>query len=319
MKVCITIGRCKQGRPEGLHYNWFMKLTGVLAPIPTPFDSQDRVDTGRLRAALARWLETRLTGFVVLGSNGEAALMDEEESDRTIEAARDAVPPGRTFIVGTGRESTRSAVAAAKRAAARGADAVLVRTPSFFKSQMTTDVFVRHYTTVADASPVPVLLYNFTAVTGVNLLPAAVSHLATHPNIVGMKESGGDIAQISELVAGSPAEFHILAGSASTFYAALSAGATGGILALSCVLPDACVRLYELASQRRHDEALALQQQLAPIARLLGAVYGVAGLKAAVKLVGCDVGLPRPPLLPVPEPGITALKEALAKFQEVAA
>src|SRR5712691_6161496 len=161
-----------------------MKLSGVLTPIPTPLDHRDEVEPGKLRAALTRWLTTPLTGFVILGSNGEAALLDEDESDRVVSAAREMVPKGRTFIVGTGRESTRAAIDATKRAAALGADAVLVRTPGFFKTQMTSDVFVRHYTAVADASPVPVLLYNFTAVTGVNLPVDAVSRLAGHPNII---------------------------------------------------------------------------------------------------------------------------------------
>src|SRR5206468_521457 len=145
-----------------------MKLAGVFAPLPTPFDQNGEVDPRRLREALARWVAGPLAGFIVLGSNGEAVFLDEDEADRVIATAR-----------------------AAARAAALGADFVLVRTPGFFKSQMTDDAFVRHYTAVADASPVPVLLYNFTAVTGVNLLPAAVTRLATHPNIVGMKESGG--------------------------------------------------------------------------------------------------------------------------------
>jgi len=296
-----------------------MSLTGVFAPIPTPFDQHDRVDTARLRAALARWVASPLTGFVVLGSNGEAALMDEDESDRVVGAAREWVPKGRPLIVGTGRESTQGTVGATKRAAQLGADAVLVRTPGFFKAQMTTDAFVRHYTAVADASPVPVLLYNFTAVTGVNLLPAAVSRLATHPNIVGMKESGGDVAQIADLVSGTPAGFSVFAGSGTTFYAALCVGVAGGILALSCVVPEACSRLFELTRQGRHDEARALQRRLAPLARLLGSVYGVAGLKAALGLVGSDVGVPRPPLMPLSDAGIAALKETLASFEEIAA
>ncbi len=197
-----------------------MNLSGVFAPIPTPFDEQDAVDTRRLRAALAKWVTRPLTGFIVLGSNGEAALMDDLEADRVIVAAREAVPADRPLIIGTGRESTQAAVRAAKRAAEHGADAVLVRTPGFFKTLMTSDAFVRHYTAVADASPVPVLLYNFTAVTGVNLLPAAVTRLATHPNIIGMKESGGDVAQIADLVSGTPDDFAVLAGTTSTFYAA---------------------------------------------------------------------------------------------------
>jgi len=296
-----------------------MVLSGVFAPIPTPFDDRDRVDTARLRAALARWIARPLTGFVVLGSNGEAALMDDFEADQVIVAARDAVPRGRRLIVGTGRESTQAAVKASKRAAEHGADAVLVRTPAFFRTQMTTDAFVRHYTAVADASPVPVLLYNFTALTGVNLLPAAVAKLALHPNIIGMKESGGDIAQIADLVSGTPAGFNVLAGSAATFYPALCVGAVGGILALGCAAPDACVRLFELTGAGSHNEALALQRQLVPLARLLGSTHGVPGLKAALNLLGYDVGLPRPPLAPLPDAAIPALREALARFEEIPA
>ena len=179
--------------------------------------------------------------------------------------------------------------------------------------------FVRHYTAVAEASPVPVLLYNFTAVTGVNLLPAAVARLATHPNIIGMKESGGDIAQIADLVSNTPPDFKVLAGSAGTFYAALCVGAVGGILALGNAAPDACVRLFELTRAGRHDDARQLQRELVPLARMLGPTYGVAGLKAALNLLGYDVGVPRPPLVPVSESVIPALRDALARFEEIPA
>src|SRR5689334_20848134 len=294
-----------------------MNLSGVYAPIPTPFNEQDEVDTRRLRAAIARWMARPLTGLVVLGSNGEAALMDDLESDRAIVAAREAIPRDRRFIVGTGRESTNAAIRAAKRAAEHGADAVLVRTPGFFKSQMTGDVFVRHYTAVADASPVPVLLYNFPAVTGVNLLPATVARLAEHPNIVGMKESGSDIGHIADLVSNTPSQFSILAGSGSIFFAALCAGVSGGILALGALLPEPCVRLFALVRAQRYEEARALQRRLLPIARLISSGYGVPGLKAALHIVGCDVGKPRLPLEPIPDIAVTVFKEALARFEEV--
>ncbi|HKT78936.1 MAG TPA: dihydrodipicolinate synthase family protein [Vicinamibacterales bacterium] len=294
-----------------------MRFTGVLAPIPTPFDRHDELDTARWKGAFRRWLASPLRGFVVLGSNGEAVLLDENETDRAIAAARDLVPRDRLFIVGTGRESTNAAVRAAKRAAELGADAVLVRTPGFFKSQMTSDILIRHYKIVADASPVPVLLYNFTAVTGVNLLPSAVADLAHHPNIAGIKESGGDIGQISDLVSGTPDDFSVLAGSGATFYPALTVGASGGILALAGVLPDACVRLFDLARSGESGAALALQQQLIPVSRLLGSLHGVAGLKAAMQIVGCDLGPPRPPLRPLSDQGVAAIHTALAAFTEV--
>jgi 4-hydroxy-2-oxoglutarate aldolase len=294
-----------------------MNLAGVFAPVPTPFDDSDRVDTGRLAAALRKWASRPLTGYVVLGSNGEAVLMDDEEADRVIAAVREAVPRDRRLIVGTGRESTQAAIRASRRAAELGADAVLVRTPGFFKNQMTTDAFVRHYRAVADESPAPVLLYNFTALTGVNLLPAAVTRLAEHPNIVGMKESGGDVAQIAELVNGTPPGFGVLAGTTSTFYAALCVGAVGGILALACAVPETCMRLFEATRGGRHEEARAIQLQLAPLAKLLGPTFGVPGLKAALNVLGYDVGVPRPPLSQLPESAVQTLRDTLAQFEEI--
>ena len=296
-----------------------MKLAGVFAPVPTPFDERGEVDTARLTRAFARWVQTPLTGFVVLGSNGEAPFLDDAESDRVIDAARAVVPRGRPFLAGTGRESTRATISATLRAAALGADAVLVRTPGFFKSQMTSDLFVRHYMAVADASPVPVLLYNFTAVTGVTLMPDAVTRLSSHPNIIGMKESAGDVTRMADLVAAAPPPFMLLAGSSTTFHPLLQAGAAGGVLALSSVVPAACSRLFELSRSGRHDEARMLQEQLVPLSQLVGAKYGVAGLKAALNLSGYDVGIPRSPLAPASESACRAIKDALATFEEVAA
>jgi 4-hydroxy-2-oxoglutarate aldolase len=296
-----------------------VQLAGIYAPVPTPFDGRGDVDRRRFTRAVERWGRSPLTGLVVLGSNGEAPFLDETESDVVIGTARDAVPAGRPLIAGTGRESTRATIDATRRAAASGADAALVRTPSFFKAQMTSDVFIRHYTAVADASPIPILLYNFTAVTGVTLPAVAVAELARHANIIGVKESGGDEARMRELVSAAPPPFALLAGSATTFYAALRAGATGGVLALSAILPDACTRLLQLAREGKHEEARALQARIAPLAQLVGSTFGVAGVKAALDLAGYDIGDPRPPLVPVPPAARTAIKELLATFEEVAA
>ena len=287
-----------------------MTLDGVLPPIPTPF-RDDALDADALGRNVDRWMTTRLLGVVVLGSNGEAPLIDEVEADRAIGTVREHVPRERLVIAGTGRESTRAAADAARRAAALGADAVLVRTPSYFKPQMTADAFVRHYTAVADASPVPVLLYNFTALTGVTLPVAAVTRLAEHPNILGMKESGSDMGLVGDLIDQTPNDFRMLVGSAPTFYSALLLGARGGILALACVVPDLCVDLYDLVQANRLAEARALQRELTPLARLVTRVHGVPGLKAALSLVGYAGGEPRPPLRPVTEAAVADLRQAL--------
>ena len=273
-------------------------FAGVYTPIVTPFRDDDTVDEAGLRGNVRRWMASTLTGLVVLGSNGEAVQLDDDEADRVVALARAEVPAGRPLIVGTGRESTRATIAATRRAAREGADAVLVRTPGFFKSQMTGDVFARHYTAVADASPVPVLLYNVTMFTGVNLPPDAVASLSAHPNIVGIKESGSDLAQIADYVARTPDDFTVLAGSATTYFHALCAGCDGGILALASLFPEECVRLRSLVQAQQLHDARALQRRLTPIARCIGTAHGVPALKVALDMLGFTGGPPRPPLHP---------------------
>lgn len=292
-----------------------MRVAGVFAPLPTPFDHHDAIDFARWRTALSHWVSGPLHGFIVLGTNGEAGLVDDNEADRLIDEARAAIPGERLLIVGTGRESTAATVKATQRAAARGADAVLVRTPSLFKAQMTGEAFIHHYTAVADRSPVPVLLYNFPASTGVNLAPQTVASLASHPNIAGIKESSSDLPQISDLVTMTPDDFSVLAGSAATFSAALGAGVSGGILALAALLPDACVDLFALMQAGRINDARDLQRRLLPIARLIS-TGGVPGLKAAFRLAGVDVGVPRRPLVPASPDAVATLEHALGAFKD---
>ena len=287
-----------------------MDLRGVFPPIPTPF-RDGALDTAALAANCERWMATGLRGLVVLGSNGEAPLLDDDESDRVIAAARERVPAGRLLIAGVARESTVGTVRAASRAAALGADAVLVRTPSFFRTLLTGEALARHYTAVADAAPVPVLLYNFTALTGVTLPVSAVKRLADHPNIIGMKESGSDIAFISALIDETPDDFSVLAGSAPVFYASLVSGAAGGILALASAVPDLCVQLFDLVAAGRLEEARRLQRRLTPLARLLTRVHGVPGLKAALEIAGYAGGAPRPPLQPAGPAAVAEIRQAL--------
>ena len=291
-----------------------MRLDGVLPPIPTPF-TEDRVDEAAMRANVVRWMATRVRGVVVLGSNGEAPLLDENESDAAIAAARERVPPDRLCLAGTGRESTVAAVRAAKRAAALGADGVLVRTPAYFRTQLTASALTDHYTAVADAAPVPVILYNFTALTGVTLPVESVARLAEHPNIIGMKESGSDLRFVSALIDATPDGFAVMAGSAPVFFASLLVGAAGGILALASAVPDLCVELYELVRAGRLDEARALQRRLTPLAGLVTSAHGVPGLKAALALLGYAAGDPRPPLRPVGPGAVDRIRQALAELE----
>ncbi len=286
-------------------------FAGVYTPLATPFAADGSLDERGLKANVEHYLRTPLTGLVVLGSNGEAPQLDDAEAGRVIAVVRDAMPRERPLLAGTGRESTVATVAATRRAADLGVDAVLVRTPAFYKGQMTTAAFVDHYTQVADRSPVPVLLYNVTVYTGVNLLPDAIAALSAHPNIVGIKETNTDMVQLGEYLARAQDGFTVLAGSGATYYSALALGAHGAILAVGGVAPDLCMNLFRAVTEGRFADARALQRKLAPLARLVGSAHGVPGLKAALDLLGLVGGRPRPPLQPAGPAAVHAIREQL--------
>jgi 4-hydroxy-2-oxoglutarate aldolase len=281
----------------------------------TPFDGDGEVDARAISRNVEQWARAGVGGVVALGSNGEAPLLDERESDQVIDAARGALRRDLVLIAGTGRESTRATIAASHRAATLGADAVLVRTPSYFKGRMTPDAFTSHYRAVADASPVPVLLYNYPAVTGVNLAADTVGKLAEHPNIVGIKETGTDTAQFAAFVASVPAGFAVMAGSAPVFYPWLCIGATGGILAVACVAPEPCVRIMQHVAAGEHDAARTLQREITPLARLVTVTFGVPGLKAAMELAGFAAGPPRAPLAAAPREAIEQIRVELDRVR----
>jgi 4-hydroxy-2-oxoglutarate aldolase len=272
------------------------RLSGILAPIPTTFDSGGAPDLRAIRENVARWMATRLSGLLVLGSNGEAALLDDAEADAVVTTVRDGVPSDRLLLAGVGRESTRATIEAARRAASARVDAVLVRPPSFFKAQMTADALYAHFAAVADASTVPVLLYNLPGVTGFTLTPALVARLADHPNIVGMKETSPELERLGQFTALDG--FRVFSGWAPVLLPAIAAGASGGILAVANVAPDTCMDLYECASAGRIGEAREIQRALTLLAQQVSSVYGVPGLKAALDLIGYHGGPVRPPLQP---------------------
>jgi len=293
-----------------------MNLHGVFPPIPTPFNPvSGDVDLGALTGNIHRLLRAPIVGVLVLGSNGEAGLLEDAEADVIVAAARAAVPADRTLMVGTGRESTRSTIAACARAADRGADVVLVRAPSFFKNQMTQDALVAHYRAVADASPVPVLLYNVPGMAGFSLTLPMVRALADHPNVIGMKETSNDLERLGQFAAISDTGFDVLVGWAPVAHTAAVAGARGAIIAVANVLPDVSAELWALAVEGQHAQALALQRRITPLAQLVSSVHGVAGLKCALDAIGAGGGPVRAPLLPVSERAADDIRAALAPWR----
>jgi len=275
-----------------------MNLSGVLLPLTTPFDG-GAVAPAKLAANIARFETHDLAGYLLLGSTGEAALLDEDEKVAVLAAARRVIPKAKTMMAGVGLESTAATVRLARRAAEAGADVLLVITPAFFRARVSTDALVRHFTSVADASPVPILLYNVPMYTSVVIPPAAVATLASHPNVAGLKDSSGDLTWLLDVLARVPSTFQVLCGSALAFLPELACGAVGGILAVGDAFPEMPVRLYRHHVEGRAADALALQKELIAPTRLVLGGHGVPGLKAAMEMRGLAGGNPRPPLCPL--------------------
>ncbi len=270
---------------------------GVYPPIPTPFVDGE-IAHDKLAENLTRWNRTDLAGYVVLGSNGEAAYLSEAERAAVIATARQAIPRDKLLIVGTGSESTRTTIERTRAAAEAGADAALVLTPCYYKGQMTTEALRRHYFALADASPIPILLYNVPKFTGLELSAETILELAQHPNIAGIKDSGGNVTKLGAVIRAAPDHFEVLAGSGGFFYPALVLGAVGGVLALANVAPDQCCQIYQATREGRHEQAQELQLRMIPLNAAVTTRFGVPGLKAALDLLGYYGGEPRSPLSP---------------------
>ncbi|NLG48925.1 MAG: dihydrodipicolinate synthase family protein [Chloroflexi bacterium] len=275
-----------------------MTIAGVYPPIPTPFDEQGRLHATALAANIERWEQTGLHGYVVAGSNGESPLLEADEIVEAVRVVRQTAAPDKRVIAGTGCQSTAATLRLTRAVAEAGAGLALVMTPSFYPTQMTPAALVRHYTTVADGSPIPILIYNVPKFTNLNLDPAVVAQLAAHPNIVGIKDSAGNIGQVIDLLRLCPPDFEVLLGNAPAFLSGLQVGAVGGILALANVAPAECVKIWRLVRQGRDAEAREIQFRLMALGKAVTAGYGVPGLKAALDELGYYGGPPRPPLLP---------------------
>lgn len=276
------------------------KLAGVLGPVVTTFDET----TGELapipfRANVRAHLDAGLTGVVVAGSTGEAALLEEHERLRLLEWARAIVPDERWLIAGIGGESTRLTVRRAQEAAERGADAVLVVAPHYYGAQMTPEALATHFRCLADQSPLPVILYNIPKYVHFPLAAGLVHELAAHENVVGIKDSSGDLAQLGAYLEAQSERFTVLTGSGAGLYPAMEMGARGGVLAVGLFAAPISVSLWRAFTSGDSAAAGRAQERLVPLARTIVGELGVAGVKAALDFVGLAGGPTRPPLLPL--------------------
>ncbi len=292
-----------------------MKLGGVMPPITTPFQKGE-LALDKLKDNLLKWGQTDLSGFLVLGSNGENVYLNDKEKIKVIEVCRDSIQAGKVMIVGTGLESTQETIRFTNQAAKMGADYALVITPSYFRGSMKPEIIQEHFIAVAESSKIGILLYNVPQFTGINMEPELVARLSEHPNIAGIKDSSGNIEQLSQIVNLSRNSFAVFVGSAPVFFPALCIGAIGGILAVANVVPQECVQILNLFDEGKLSETKTRQGQLTPLAKAVTTKYGIGGLKAAMDIAGYFGGYPR---LPLKRPGKEVeeeLKQLLLKLKK---
>jgi len=289
-----------------------VKLEGVFLPVTTPFRPSDGgFDRDGFAANLNAWTECSIAGVLVGGSTGESVLLDPEELAAALRVARQTLPEDRLVVAGTGRQSTRATIQACVDASAAGADAVLVLPPSYFRAQMTADALRLHFWEVADASPVPVLLYHVPKFIPVDLVPDLVGELIRHHNIVGIKDSSGDTQNLGDLCNVCGGEATVLVGAGTHLYAGLEIGARGGIIAVGLLAPEESTELYESFRAGRANEAGRLQERIGPLHKSVVAGTGVPGVKYALDRLGFAGGPSRPPLLPPDEATCATIREAL--------
>ena len=290
-------------------------LRGVLAPVVTPFGDDGEIDLGAFASNLRAHLDAGVSGIVITGSTGEAALLDDVERNALVERARREVPGSAALLVGTGSESTRATIARSTAAGERGADAVLVVAPHYYGLAVTTTDLRDHYLRVADASPVPVVLYSIPKYMHFAIPPEVVAVLARHENIVGIKDSAGDRAQFGQYLVAQSTEFTVLTGNGAFFADALRMGARGGILAASLFAPAATLDVWRAHESGNAEAMEQAQAVLTPLAAQVVGGMGVAGVKAAMNHVGLAGGRPRPPL-PSLDPARQAVLEELMHTAE---
>jgi len=291
-----------------------MDLSGVFPALTTPYSGDGSVSIADLKHNIQQYNRTGLAGYVAMGSTGESVLLSRAEAETVLITVKENAAREKKLIAGTGAESTTETIERTKRAAELGYDSALVKTPYYYKPAYKPENYITHYQRVADASPIPVLLYSVPQFTGVALEPPEVAKLAEHPNIIGMKESSGNVQRVAEIIASVPDGFQVLVGSAATIYPSMVLGARGAILALGSALPEKCVELYSLIRQSQHEKGRELQEVILRASKLVVSECGIAGVKYVMDQRGYRGGVPRLPLLPLKDEQkkrVNALLEAL--------
>lgn len=272
----------------------------MIVPVTTPFDPvTGDIAPVNFRENIRRWLETPINGFVLFGSTGEGALLDEDEMVRLADYARDVVPPARPLIAGAGGESTRSVIRLARRFGAAGVDAVLVHPPAYFGVALSPGDLRDHYVAVAEASPIPVVVYHMPRFTHVTIEAGLVAELSRHPNIAGIKDSSGDLKRFAEFTGACENGCRLFIGNGALLYAALELGAAGGVLALGLLAPEPYGRLIDHFRADRLQQAGRIQERLAPAHKQIVGAFGARGVKVGLDLMGWHGGPPRLPLRPL--------------------
>lgn len=285
-----------------------------MPPIATPFIN-DEIAYDKLAVNLSKWNKTGLSGYVVMGSNGESAFLTRDEKLKLVEAVKKNTPAEKLLIAGTGSDSIKETIALTNESAERGTDYALILTPSFYKSEMKPAAYIKYFYAVADKTKISIIIYNVPKFTGVDIEAETVAKLSMHPNIVGIKNSAENLRQTAELVSMCGKDFSVIAGTASVLYASLCVGSAGGILALANIAPNECVKIQNLVEEGKHEEALKLQQRLLPVNKAITAKYGVAGLKAALDMLGYFGGEPRSPLFILQDEDKIKLRQILEQAE----
>jgi 4-hydroxy-2-oxoglutarate aldolase len=290
-----------------------LSLAGIFPPVVTPLEKEELAPK-RLADNLEKWNKYDLAGYVVLGSNGENVMLTDQESLQVVETTVEHTSKDRKIIVGAGRESTRNTLNFIREVSRIGGDAVLLVTPHYYKDDMKDASILKYYQEVAEDSSLPVILYNVPKFTGLEIPVRVIARLSQHSNIIGIKDSSGNLTYQQSILSLGLKDFQLLTGSANTLMAGLMMGAVGGILALANIAPRQCIQIYQHILNKEFEMAREMQLEVIRLNQLTTGIYGIGGLKYALDQAGFYGGPPRSPLRSPDETGRQEIDTELKKF-----